>query len=212
MLKTALQRIPGRSAITSRMAAVTSKHQPYNGILVARCVAGVAITRNSTTTAGEQPEERRPPVPPFSYEVAGTKVRMAENAWNTCDPDRVKMAYTVDTVWRNRNFFLNGRDEIRDFLNQKWQTEQEYRLIKEIWVHSDNRSAVRFSYEFLNANQNQWYRAYGNENWEFDANGLMKMRHASINDVPITDDERLFHWDRHGPRPDEHPGLTELGL
>lgn len=202
MLKTAVSRIPlGRSAMASHLAAATSKSYP-NGILF--------VARNNSSSATTTTEER-PPVPPFSYEDAVTKVRMAENAWNTCDPDRVKMAYTVDSVWRNRNVFIKGRDEIHDFLTQKWQTEQDYRLIKEIWVHSDNRIAVRFSYEFHNP-QGEWFRAYGNEHWEFDAHGLMKIRHASINDVPITNDERLFHWDRNGPRPDDHPGLKELDL
>lgn len=155
--------------------------------------------------------ERRPPVPPFSYEDAVQKVRMAENAWNTCDPDRIKMAYTADSVWRNRNQFVRGRDEIRDFLSAKWKKELDYRLIKEIWCHSDNRIAVRFSYEY-HTEAGDWFRAYGNENWEFDANGLMQQRHASINDVPITEAERLFRWDRGAPRPDDHPDLTGLNL
>ena len=155
--------------------------------------------------------ESRPPVPPFSYDDAVRKVRMAENAWNTCDPDRVKTAYTSNSEWRNRNHFIRGRDEIRDFLAAKWKKELDYRLIKEIWAHSEDRIAVRFSYEYHNED-GEWFRAYGNENWEFDESGLMKQRHASINDVPITEQERLFHWDRRGPRPDDHPDLTDLNL
>lgn len=121
------------------------------------------------------------------------------------------MAYTKDTVWRNRSEFFNGRDQIREFLAKKWETENGYRLIKEIWAHSDNRIAVRFCYEYHDS-EGQWFRAHGNENWEFDEHGLMKFRHASINDVPIAESERKFHWDRSGPRPNDHPGLTELGL
>jgi nuclear transport factor 2 (NTF2) superfamily protein len=136
--------------------------------------------------------ERKAPVPPFSYEDAVKKVRMAEDAWNTRNPDKIKMAYTNDTVWRNRSQFIHGRDEVAAFLTKKFQVEDGYRLIKEIWAHSDNRIAVRFCYEFHDEN-GQWYRAYGNENWEFNDNGLMKFRHASINDVPIKDEERKFH-------------------
>jgi nuclear transport factor 2 (NTF2) superfamily protein len=121
------------------------------------------------------------------------------------------MAYTKDTVWRNRSQFLNGRDEIAAFLRDKWCIESDYRLIKEIWAHSENRIAVRFCYEYHDE-QGEWFRAHGNENWEFDEHGLMKFRHASINDVPISESQRKFHWDRSGPRPTDHPGLTELGL
>ena len=152
----------------------------------------------------------RAPVPPFTYDEAVQKVRMAENAWNTRDPAKVAMAYTSDTRWRNRSEFLNGRAEVEAFLSRKWAVENGYRLIKEIWAHSENRIAVRFCYEFHDAN-GQWFRAYGNENWEFDADGYMAVRHASINDVAIEQAERLFHWPQ-GPRPDDHPGLTELGL
>ena len=154
--------------------------------------------------------EQKPPLPPFNRETAIQKVRMAENAWNSQDPDKVKMAYTKDSKWRNRSSFVNGREEIRDFLAGKWQREQNYRLIKELWAYSDNRIAVRFVYEYQNHDQT-WFRAHGNENWEFDENGLMARRHASINDVPIEASERLFLWPK-GPRPDDHPGLTELGL
>lgn len=152
----------------------------------------------------------RAPVPPFTYDEAVTKVRMAENAWNTRDPEKVAMAYTPDTRWRNRSEFLNGRDEVQEFLTRKWATESGYRLIKEIWTHGENRIAVRFCYEYHDE-QGQWYRAHGNENWEFDADGYMAVRHASINDVPIAEEDRLFHWPQ-GPRPEGHPGLTALGL
>ena len=152
----------------------------------------------------------RAPVPPFTYDEAVTKVRMAENAWNTRDPEKVALAYTPDTRWRNRSEFLNGRQEVQDFLTRKWATENGYRLIKEIWAHGENRIAVRFCYEYHDE-QGQWYRAHGNENWEFDADGYMAVRHASINDVPIAEEDRLFHWPQ-GPRPDDHPGLTALGL
>lgn len=152
----------------------------------------------------------RPPVPPFSFEDAVKKVRMAEDAWNTRDPDKVALAYTPDTTWRNRSEFLNGRDEVRAFLTRKWATENGYRLIKEIWAHDDARIAVRFCYEYHDAT-GQWFRAYGNENWEFDADGYMAVRHASINDVPIAESDRLFHWPQ-GPRPADHKGLEALGL
>lgn len=152
----------------------------------------------------------RVPVPPFSYDDAVKKVRMAEDAWNTRDPEKVALAYTPDTKWRNRSEFLNGRDEVRDFLTRKWSQENGYRLIKEIWSHGDNRIAVRFSYEYHDTDNN-WFRAHGNENWEFDAKGYMAVRHASINDVAIAESERLFHWP-HGPRPVDHAGLSDLGL
>jgi nuclear transport factor 2 (NTF2) superfamily protein len=152
----------------------------------------------------------RLPVPPFTFEDAVKKVRMAEDAWNTRDPAKVALAYTPDTRWRNRSEFLNGRAEVEAFLTRKWAVEREYRLIKEIWAHSDTRIAVRFCYEYHDAS-NRWFRAHGNENWEFDADGYMAVRHASINDVPIAEAERKFHWPQ-GPRPADHPGLTALGL
>lgn len=155
--------------------------------------------------------ETKPPCPPFTYDDAVKKARMAEDAWNSRDPDKVKMAYTKDTVWRNRSQFLNGRDEIAAFLAEKWRKEDDYRLVKEIWAHSDDRIAVRFCYEYHDE-EGEWFRAHGNENWEFDAHGLMKFRHASINDVPIAESERKFHWDRSRPRPADHPDLTALGL
>jgi len=155
--------------------------------------------------------EPRPPFPPFTRESAIEKVRKAEDAWNSRDPARVALAYTPDSRWRNRSQFITGRDEIVTFLTAKWLKEQEYRLIKELWAFTGDRIAVRFAYEWRDAD-GAWYRAYGNENWAFDANGLMRERHASINDVPIRDDERLFHWDRSGPRPTDHPELSDLGL
>jgi uncharacterized protein len=154
--------------------------------------------------------ESRPPFPPFTLETATQKVRAAEDAWNTKDPDRVKMAYTVDTKWRNRSQFVQGREQVRDFLQGKWERELDYRLIKELWACAGDRIAVRFCYEYRN-DQGDWFRAHGNENWEFDANGLMKIRHASINDVPIQESDRKFRWPS-GPRPLDHPGLIDLGL
>ena len=150
----------------------------------------------------------RLPVPPFTEETALRKVRMAEDAWNTRDPDRVVLAYTPDTRWRNRSEFLAGRDEIHAFLTRKWQREQEYRLIKSLWAFTDDRIAVRFAYEWHDA-EGQWFRSHGNENWRFASDGLMAERHASINDVPIDEGERLFAWPS-GPRPEEvapPPGL-----
>jgi nuclear transport factor 2 (NTF2) superfamily protein len=154
---------------------------------------------------------QRPPVPPFTAETAAKKVRAAEDAWNTRDPDRVALAYTEDSRWRNRSQFINGRPEIVAFLTAKWQREHEYRLIKEVWAWAGDRIAVRFAYEWHD-DAGQWYRSYGNENWQFDADGYMAERHASINDVPITEADREFRWDRSGPRPQDHPGLSDLGL
>ncbi|KIV74859.1 DUF1348 family protein [Metapseudomonas otitidis] len=154
--------------------------------------------------------ETRPPLPPFTHETAVQKVRMAEDGWNSRDPERVALAYTVDSRWRNRSEFPRGREQIREFLTRKWQREQQYRLIKELWAFEGHRIAVRFAYEWHDA-EGQWYRSYGNENWEFDEHGLMQVRHASINDLPIREDQRLFHWPQ-GRRPDEHPGLSDLGL
>jgi len=153
---------------------------------------------------------RRPPFPPFSADTAAQKARLAEDAWNSRDPDRVAMAYTEDSVWRNRAEFLAGREAIRAFLRRKWTRELDYRLIKELWATSGNRIAVRFAYEWHD-DSGQWFRSYGNENWEFDDHGLMKRRIASINDRVITADERKFHWPA-GRRPDDHPGLSDLGL
>jgi nuclear transport factor 2 (NTF2) superfamily protein len=154
---------------------------------------------------------QRPPLPPFTRETAIQKIRGAENAWNSRDPELCSGAYTADSRWRNRSVFLQGREEIVAFLTAKWEREHEYRLIKELWAFSDDRIAVRFAYEW-HSDAGQWFRAYGNENWAFTPDGLMAERHASINDVAIEESERKFHWDRSGPRPEDHPGLTELGL
>ncbi|KPF72161.1 50S ribosomal protein L21 [alpha proteobacterium AAP81b] len=153
----------------------------------------------------------RPPLPPFTAETAAIKVRRAEDAWNGRDPAAVALAYTPDSRWRNRHSFLTGRAEIEAFLAAKWARELEYRLIKELWAFTDNRIAVRFVYEWHDA-AGQWWRSHGNENWAFDADGLMAERHASINDVAIAAADRLFHWDRAGVRPADHPGLSDLGL
>jgi nuclear transport factor 2 (NTF2) superfamily protein len=139
------------------------------------------------------------------------KARAAEDAWNSCDPQRVSLAYTEDSRWRNRADFITGRAEIVTFLTRKWTREQDYRLIKEVWAHEGNRIAVRFAYEWHD-DSGHWYRSYGNENWEFDEHGLMRTRHASINDLPIKESERKFHWDRSAPRPADHPCLSALGL
>ena len=153
----------------------------------------------------------RPPLPPFTRETAMQKVRMAEDGWNSCDPERVSLAYTEDSQWRNRAEFPRGRAQIVEFLKRKWARELEYRLIKELWAFADNRIAVRFAYEWHDDAGN-WFRSYGNENWEFDADGLMRLRFASINDLPIKESERKYHWDRSKPRPADHPSLSDLGL
>ncbi len=152
----------------------------------------------------------RPPLPPFTPETAAHKVRLAEDAWNSRDPQAVSLAYTPDSRWRNRATFLAGRAEIVDFLTEKWARERDYRLIKELWAFTGNRIAVRFAYEWQDAS-GQWIRSYGNENWQFDTEGLMAERHASINDLPIAEADRLFRWPQ-GRRPDDHPSLTDLGL
>jgi uncharacterized protein len=154
--------------------------------------------------------ERRPPVPPFTFETAVEKVRRAEDAWNTRDPSRVVLAYGVDSVWRNRTEFLRGRAEIAAFLARKWSRELDYRLAKELWTWRESRIAVRFAYEWHDDSGN-WFRSYGNENWEFDQDGLMQRRIASINDAPIAEAERRFRWPL-GRRPDDHPSLSDLGL
>ena len=152
----------------------------------------------------------RPPLPPFTRDTAIEKVRMAEDGWNSKDPAKVALAYSVDTVWRNRTTFLNGRAAVVQFLTDKWASELDYRLIKELWAYADNRIAVRFAYEWRN-DGGQWFRSYGNENWEFSGDGLMQRRIASINDLPIDENQRLFHWTG-ATRPPDHEGLTELGL
>ena len=155
-------------------------------------------------------ENTRPPLPPFTKETAIQKVRMAEDGWNSRDPEKVSLAYTVDSVWRNRAEFINGRQEIVAFLKRKWAKELDYRLIKEMWAFTDNRIAVRFAYEWHDDAGN-WFRSYGNENWEFAENGQMKRRIDSINDLPIKEEDRKYRWPL-GRRPDEHPGLSDLGL
>ncbi len=152
----------------------------------------------------------RPPLPPFTAETAAAKARMAEDAWNTRDPARVALAYTEDSRWRNRAEFIHGRVEIEAFLTRKWRRELDYRLIKELWAWQADRIAVRFAYEWRD-DSGQWFRSYGNENWEFDGQGLMRTRLASINDLPLAPADRKFHWPM-GRRPDEHPGLSDLGL
>lgn len=154
--------------------------------------------------------ETKPPLPPYTRESAIQKVRMAEDAWNTRDPDRVVLVYTEDTQWRNRAEFPSGREEVRRFLQRKWAKELDYRLIKELWACTANRIAVRFAYEWRDDSGN-WFRSYGNENWEFDEQGFMMCRYASINDLPLRESERKFFWPL-GRRPDDHPGLSELGL
>jgi len=154
--------------------------------------------------------ESRPPLPPFTLETATQKVRAAEDGWNSRDPARVALAYSVDTRWRNRAEFITGRAEAQAFLDRKWKRELDYRLIKEIWAFAGHRIAVRFAYEWHD-DSGHWFRSFGNENWEFNDAGLMTVRHASINDLPIADSERKYHWPL-GRRPDEHPGLSELGF
>ena len=152
----------------------------------------------------------RPPLPPFNLDTATQKVRMAEDAWNSRDPARVVLAYTTDSRWRNRVEFLKGRDAIQAFLVRKWSRELDYRLIKELWTYAENRIAVRFAYEWHD-DGGRWFRSYGNENWEFDPEGLMRLRIASINDLPITESERKYRWPL-GRRPDDHPSLSAVGL
>lgn len=154
--------------------------------------------------------ELRPPLPPFTRETAIQKVRLAEDGWNGRNAEKVSMAYSEDTQWRNRSTFVNGRKEAAGFLSEKWAKEHEYRLIKELWAFSENRIAVRYAYEWRDDSGN-WFRSYGNENWEFGEDGLMQNRFASINDLPIAESDRKFHWPQ-GRRPDDHPGLSELGL
>jgi uncharacterized protein len=164
------------------------------------------MERTMTTTS-----EARPPLPPFTRETALKKVRAAEDGWNSRNPEKVSLAYTEDSWWRNRAEFFQGRAAIVAFLTRKWARELDYRLIKELWAFTDNRIAVRFAYEWRD-DSGHWFRSYGNENWEFDERGLMRQRHASINDLPISAAERKYHWPAPGPRPEDHPGLSELGL
>jgi nuclear transport factor 2 (NTF2) superfamily protein len=155
--------------------------------------------------------EARPPLPPFTHETAVKKVRAAEDGWNTRSPEKVALAYSEDSWWRNRAEFFQGRPAIVAFLTRKWAKELDYRLIKELWSFDGKRIAVRFAYEWHD-DSGSWFRSYGNENWEFDERGLMRRRHASINDLPIAAAERKYHWPAPGPRPDDHPGLSDLGL
>jgi nuclear transport factor 2 (NTF2) superfamily protein len=155
--------------------------------------------------------EQRPPLPPFTHDTALKKVRGAEDAWNTCNPAHAALGYSMDSYWRNRAEFVEGRPAIIAFLTRKWTRELNYRLIKELWAFTGNRIAVRFAYEWHDDSLN-WFRSYGNENWEFNEDGLNCLRYACINDLPIKESERKFHWDRSGPRPIDHPGLSELGL
>jgi nuclear transport factor 2 (NTF2) superfamily protein len=166
-------------------------------------------TRNPEPKNSTQTPTRRP-LPPFTRETAIQKVRLAEDGWNSRDPGKVALAYTIDSRWRNRAEFPNGRQEIIEFLTRKWARELDYRLIKELWAHDRNRIAVRFAYEWHD-DSGHWFRSYGNENWEFDEHGLMQRRYASINDLPIKESERKYHWPL-GRRPDEHPELSDLGL
>jgi nuclear transport factor 2 (NTF2) superfamily protein len=171
--------------------------------------SSIAARRAERTFVMADPD-RRPPFPPFTLETAIQKVRAAEDGWNTREPERVALAYTIDSVWRNRAEFIRGREEIVRFLRRKWAKELDYRLIKEVWAVHENRIAVRFAYESHDDSGN-WFRSYGNENWEFDENGLMRRRHASINDLPIREEDRKYRWPL-GRRPDGHPGLSDLGF
>jgi uncharacterized protein len=168
------------------------------------------VERRIAMSAAPPATIQRAPLPPFTQETAIQKVRLAEDAWNSRDPEKVALAYTVDSHWRNRSEFVNGRQEIIAFLRRKWTKELDYRLIKELWAFEGNRIAVRFAYEWHDDSGNR-VRSYGNENWEFDENGLMRLRFASINDLPIKETERKYHW-APGRRPDDHPGLSDLGL
>jgi nuclear transport factor 2 (NTF2) superfamily protein len=156
-------------------------------------------------------DDSRPPFPPYTAQTATMKVRAAENAWNLQVPENIALAYSIESQWRNRSEFVNGRAEIIAFLKRKWASEQQYRLIKELWAFHENRIAVRFAYEWQNASE-QWMRSFGNENWEFNEKGLMQRRIASINDIAISEEDRLFHWEWKTPRPDNHPNLSELNL
>jgi nuclear transport factor 2 (NTF2) superfamily protein len=167
-------------------------------------------TTNQQTPTQESKPSTRPPLPPFTRETAIQKVRLAEDGWNSRDPEKVALAYTIDSRWRNRAEFPHGRQEIIQFLKRKWAKELDYRLIKELWAYTENRIAVRFAYEWHDDSRN-WFRSYGNENWEFNGNGLMALRFASINDLPILESDRKYHWPL-GRRPDDHPGLSDLGL
>ena len=186
--------------------------RPIGGVWTAVDIASEAASPLvPSPLSSSPPPMSRPPLPPFTLDSAVQKVRLAENAWNTRNPQSVALAYTEDSRWRNRSAFLTGRPAIIAFLTSKWSVERNYRLIKELWCHSDSHIAVRFVYEWQ-AEGGQWWRSHGNEMWQFNGEGLMEQRHASINDVAIEEGERKFRWDSTGPRPADHPGLTELGL
>jgi len=182
-----------------------------DGMVSGDSAPATEVARNSySALAMSTNTNPRPPFPPFSAKSAARKVRIAEDAWNTRDPERVSLAYTQDSVWRNRSEFLSGREAIVQFLTRKWSKELDYRLIKELWTFHGNRIAVRFAYEWHD-DSGHWFRSYGNENWEFNEHGFMRHRIASINDLPINQSERKFHWPL-GRRPDDHPGLSDLGM
>jgi len=168
------------------------------------------MTSRQETIKTQETQQIKKPLPPFNQESAAVKVRLAEDAWNSRNPSKIALAYTKESIWRNRNEFPQGREQIIKLLTIKWQKEHQYRLIKELWAYKENRIAVRFAYEWHNDN-NEWFRSYGNENWQFDENGLMAYRHASINDLAITEQQRKFHWPL-GRRPDAHDSLSDLGL
>src|SRR5665213_290338 len=192
------------------MMATVSRRRPRDSrsaypVACNRCETSKSIFRTDLMS------NPRPPLPPFTRETASEKVRLAENAWNLCDPKRVAQGYSETSRWRNRGEFIVGREAIVEFLQRKWARELEYRLVKEMWLFGDHRIAVRFAYESHDAS-GRWFRSFGNEYWEFNPDGLMQTRHASINDVPIAETERKYHWDISGPRPADHPELRDLGL
>jgi len=194
----------------SILAAGSARNAVLHVETIDGCITSVVPAHFDKPSVEDAQMETKPPVPPFTQETAVQKVRFAEDAWNTRDPARVVLAYTEDTRWRNRAEFPAGREQIRGFLERKWARELDYRLIKELWAFTDDRIAVRFAYEWRD-DSGHWFRSYGNENWEFTAQGLMARRYASINDLPITETERKYFWPL-GRRPDDHPSLSELGL
>jgi uncharacterized protein len=194
-----------RFAAVHHVCRIAVRARAHHGASIEK---GTSKRRNAMSVV--KATTQRPPLPPFTRETAIEKVRLAEDAWNSRDPEKVSLAYTVHSRWRNRSEFVNGRQEIVAFLRRKWGKELDYRLIKELWAFEGNRIAVRFAYEWHDDSGN-WFRSYGNENWEFDENGLMRLRFASINDLPIKETERKYHWPL-GRRPDDHPGLSDLGF
>lgn len=200
----------GLASLANSQGARRDWQDPWDRRHSAALALPYAAPIETTADRGARHERRPSPASPFTAETAAQKVRAAEDGWNSRDPQRVSLAYSPDSVWRNRSTFVRGRERIVEFLSGKWQREQEYRLIKELWAFTGNRIAVRFAYEWHDDSGN-WFRSYGNENWAFDEQGLMYERHASINDLPIREDQRLFRWPL-GRRPDNHPSLGELGL